>query len=76
MLDKLIWGINWFGLIISFILGFYFKKYDSKIINYIRSCIFYFKYIKNNKKQYNDFFECYFDKKDFEEVDINERNNN
>lgn len=76
ILNSIIWGINWFGLIISFILGYYFKKYDSKIFNYIRSWIFYFKYIRKSKSQYNDFFECNFKDSDFKGVDSDERNNN
>lgn len=76
ILNLIIWGVNWFGLIVCFILGYLFKKYDDKIFNFIRTWVFYFKYIKNNKKNYNDFFECSFKNSDFEGVDIDERHNN
>ena len=30
ILNLIIWGVNWFGLIVCFILGYLLKKYDDK----------------------------------------------
>lgn len=63
--------INYGGILISFILGFYFHKYKQKLFMIIKQIVFFIKNYRAIKKSkyYNEFLEDYISSQDFERSD-------